>query len=342
MLIRSSAMIVVAAASLAGCGGSAPAVQVAPTAPLAATSPATAAQRLETAVNRPKLRVAVGAFKEFEAAQKLMEAKGWPGMGPVITEQATTGLVQSGRVTVVERAQLDRVIGNLSTEKESDTSRFFDQGTTAEIGKFVGAQAVLVGAITQFEPDVSGGDAGLDVAWLGGVKYHQDKAIVGVELRLVDQLTGKVLTAASGQAEVQTQEAGMQLGYANVQMGAGAWARTPIGTATRRASEQAIATLVGGLVSIPWEAGVIDAKGPDKVFVDAGGELGVKAGDRFQVVHRGDAITGPDGAVLGYDETVGGEVEIVSIQPKVSIGKVLSGEPPKAGDRVRLPGQAAP
>ncbi|MCB9537598.1 MAG: hypothetical protein H6704_15210 [Myxococcales bacterium] len=323
-----------------GCGSSPPAPPTGtPTPPAAAAE--TARSRLETAVNRPKLRVAIGPFQELEAARGLMDKKGWPPVGPLITEQVTTGLVQTGRVTVVERAQLDRVIGNLQTEKESDTARFFDQKTTADIGKFVGAQAVLVGSLTQFEPDVAGGDAGLEVGWLGGMKYHQDRAVVGVEIRLVDQETGKVLAAANGESEVRTDEAGLSLGYQDVKLGSGAWSRTPLGTATRRAGEAALAALTAKLVTIPWEAGVLNAKAPDKVFIDAGAELGVKPGDRFVVVHRGDAITGPDGAVMGYDETPGGAVEVVSVQPKMAIGKLVEGELPKTGDRVRLPAEDA-
>ncbi len=86
---------------------------------------------------------------------------------------------------------------------------------------------------------------------------------------------------------------------------------------------------------------MLNAKAPDKVFIDAGAELGVKPGDRFVVVHRGDAITGPDGAVVGYDETAGGAVEVVSVQPKMAIGKLVEGELPKTGDRVRLPAEDA-
>ncbi len=205
----------------------------------------------------------------------------------------------------------------------------------------MGAQAVLVGSLTQFEPDVSGGDAGLDIGWLGGMKYHQDRAVVGIEIRLVDQETGKVLAAASGESDVRTDEAGLSLGYQNVKLGSGAWSRTPLGTATRRAGEAALAALTAKLVTIPWEAGVLNAKAPDKVFIDAGAELGVKPGDRFTVVHRGDAITGPDGAVMGYDDTPGGAVEVISVQPKMAIAKLVDGELPKTGDVVRLPAEGA-
>ncbi len=92
-----------AGALAAGCASTPPAPQAAGPA-AAKPTPDTAQHRLETAVNRPKLRVAIGPFQELEAARGLMDKKGWPAVGPLITEQVTTGLVQTGRVTVVERA----------------------------------------------------------------------------------------------------------------------------------------------------------------------------------------------------------------------------------------------
>ncbi len=282
----------------------------------------------------PKIRVAVGEFEELAATRKLFDELKWPALAPLLTEQITTGLIRSGRVKVLERKQLGKLIGNMELEKSSAKSAYFDQKTTADKGKFVGAQAVLVGAITEFEPNVSGGDAGLSVAHLGGLKYHEEKAVIGIDVRLVDQETGEAIYAAHAKGEIRTNQVWGGVSYSGLEVGGGAWSKTPVGLATRQAANNAIRSLIKGLQALPFEAGVLDVKG-DKVFIDGGRELNLKKGDRFRIVHRGDAITGPDGAVMGYDETEGGWVEVSIVQKKMSVAKVARGDPPKKGDVVR-------
>ena len=49
-------------------------------------------------------------------------------------------LLQAGhRVAVLERQQIKKVIGNLQLEKESASSKYFDQETTKRTGKLVWA-----------------------------------------------------------------------------------------------------------------------------------------------------------------------------------------------------------
>lgn len=283
----------------------------------------------------PKIRVAVGRFQTLPEVQKLLAGMGWADLGPTLTAQITGGLVKTGRVVVLERAQIKTVIGNTRLEQEGSMAKYFDQKTTVESGKLQGAQAVLVGAITQFEPNVSGGDGGIDLAMLGGMKYHTDRAVVGIEARLVDAQTGKVLHVGSGLAEIVNSNAGASTAYQGLSVGAGGWSRTPIGVATKEAGAKAIEALIEGLKQMPFEAGVVSVNG-QKIFIDAGSKLNLKVGDALQIVHRGEAITGPDGTVLGYDETLGGWITLVSVQEMMSIGTLGEGESPKVGDRARI------
>lgn len=326
-----TATLVAAACALSACGGSAPKPD----------AQASVAQSAIASVSKgPKLRVATGQFQELEAAQKLMEQMGMKGVGPIISEQMTTALTQTGRVIVLERAQIGKVIGNAQLEKEGDTAKYFAQETTAASGQLKGVQAMLVGVVTQYEPNISGGGGGLDIPGLGSLKYHEDKAVVGIEVRLVDAATGKVLLASPGKAEILAQGAGASGTYHGIGVNAGAYQRTPLGEATRQAAKSALEGLTGKLETLPWEGGVIDAKGPEKVFLDAGADVDLQPGARFRVVHRGEAIKGPDGAVMGYDDTEAGVVEVTQVQDKMSVAKVVEGEGPKAGDRVRfLPGK---
>ena len=295
-----------------------------------------AAARIARSYNGPKIRVAVGEITELEEALSLYKELGWSGIGPSLTDQITTGLVNTGRVAVLERQQINKVIGNLQLEKESDSSKYFDQKTTKKTGKLLGAQAVLVGAVTEFEPDVSGTEGGLNLGQLGGLRYHSDKAVVGIDVRLVDQETGKVLAAANGKGEIETSTLGASAQYKGVSFGGQAWSKTPLGSATRAAAEAALKTLVEGLTQIPWENRVVGTSG-SKVFVGAGKDLNLKVGDEFVLFKRGEASVGEDGAILGYDESEAGRIQLTAVQGKMSIAKLVPGGTAEKGMVVRLP-----
>ncbi len=321
-----------------GCGG-APAIPNVPQGPQPAAQPKEEGKqsieaRLATAYNGPKIRVAVGEFKELEGSEELFENMEWEGVAPSLTDQITTALVQSGRVAVLERQQIKKVTGNL--DLESNLGKYFNKKTTAKKGKLLGAQAVLIGSVTEFEPNVSGSAGGLQIPQLGGLTYHQDKAVVGIDVRLVHQETGKVLVAANGKGEIDSKKFGAAGAYAGVDFGGEAWTRTPLGVATRAAAEAAIKELVDGIKATPWEGKVVSASGK-KAFIDAGHDVNLRKGDTFQLIRRGEAIKGPDGSILGYDEQEIGTVVLKSVQQKMSIGEVSGEGPAQAGDVVRLP-----
>jgi len=321
-----------------GCGGQVPVIPTAKPVPSDALSvPETSTKsRIAKSYMGPKIRVAVGEFKELDEALSLYREMGWSGIAPGLTDQITTGLVQTNRVAVLERQQIKKVIGNLVLEKESPDAKYFNQKTTKKTGKLLGAQAILVGAVTEFEPDVSGADGGFSMGQLGGLRYHTDKAVVSIDVRLVDQETGKILAAARGRGEIHTSTVGGTVKYQGLDLGGQAWKRTPLGEATRAAAKQALATLVSGLEEISWEGHVVGGSGK-KCFISAGKDLNLKVGDQFELIRRGKAILSEDGSVMGHDETRVGRVKLISVQKKMSIGQVVEGGSVAKGMIVRLP-----
>lgn len=323
-----SRLSLLGALALTGCGAS----------PTGIPTPTQTQKRVTIAQEGPKLRVAVGEFGVDPAVQAVLTEMKWEGITPLIAEQVVTGLTQSGRVAVLERSQLDKLIKNMKVETDSDTAEYFDQSTTAEKGKFLGAQVVFVGAITEVEPNVSGSSSGINVESLGNAKFHTDKAVVGIDVRLVDQETGRVLHAAHAQGVVSTEKFEGQLSYLNVDVGGQSWSKTPLGIATREAANDAIAQLTTAMKTIPWEAPVVGAQG-EKLFIGAGLNANLKKGDRFTLMSRGEAITDMEGNVIGYDERDIGQVEVQSVQDKMSVATVNLTEEaaaPKRGDVVRL------
>jgi len=133
-------------------GASALAQETAPAAPLPAV---TAAPALPVQVN-----IAVGDFK-------CSAAKCYGNLGSSISESLTTALLNTGKFSVMERQNL----GQLNEEA-------FASGGAA----FQGADLVIFGAITQFEPEAQSGGFSLG----GLISMGKKESSIGADLRIVD------------------------------------------------------------------------------------------------------------------------------------------------------------
>jgi len=145
----------------------------APTISQAQAVPATGAQK----------RVAVMNFTD-------KTAKGWRGIGEGMSEMLATALVDSGRFIVLERQALRDVI----QEQDLGASGRVKRETAAPIGEIEGAELLIYGAVTEFEPEkagIGGGTfvPGLKTGVIGGVKW----AHVAIDLRIVDAKTSRIV-----------------------------------------------------------------------------------------------------------------------------------------------------
>jgi TolB-like protein len=90
-------------------------------------------------------------------------------MGRMIAEFLTTAAVDSGRFSIVERSLLEKVLKEL----ELGQSGIIEEGKAREIGRMVGAAAILTGSVSR----------------LGNT--------MRIDVRLIDVETGKILAAAN-------------------------------------------------------------------------------------------------------------------------------------------------
>ncbi len=67
-------------------------------------------------------------------------------LGAAAADELTTQLVQSGKFTVVERAQLSTLL----SEQDLGASGRVSSATAARIGELLGVQLLFTGSITQF------------------------------------------------------------------------------------------------------------------------------------------------------------------------------------------------
>jgi curli biogenesis system outer membrane secretion channel CsgG len=266
---------------------------------------------------------------DFE--NKAGAASEW-NLGTGMSEMLTTALVNTGRFIVVERQAITDVI------KEQDfgaSGRTTDVGA-AKIGKILNSQILVRGAVTEFQTSTSGGSQGFSY---GGVSLgmSSSNAHVAVNIRLYDATTGQVIDSqrVAGTATAS----GASIGYSGiVGVGAGGFAKTPLGKATQQAIDEAVAFISAKMANVPWQGKIVKVQN-DTVFINAGQTSNVLVGDEFTVCRKGEEMVDPDtGVSLGSEATKIGRIQVTGVEEKFSKAKATAGAANsfKAGDIIKL------
>jgi curli biogenesis system outer membrane secretion channel CsgG len=180
--------------------------------------------------NGPKARITVSKFTD-------KSAKGYGGIGEGMTDMLTTALFNTNRFIVLERGELGEVL----REQDLAASGRIKKGTEAPIGEIEGAELLVVGAITEFEPSASGVGGGLVLPGLGagiGVKT----AHVAIDIRVIDAKTSRILAAqtVTGRAQDIGGLGGLVPFGGPLAVGFGAFAKTPMEKAIRVCLQTAV------------------------------------------------------------------------------------------------------
>jgi len=195
-----------ATAVLAGCtGASATVVKSSPNA-------MTIDQARAAPVDGPLHRIAVSAF-EFRAGQGSRE------IGDGMTDMLTDALTNSGRFIVLERERLNEV---MAEQDLADSGRFAKE-TVAPKRELEGAELLVRGSITTFDPKCAGGSA---------IIVSSNQACIAVNIRIIDARTGRVVSATTVEGKAGKTSVGLYVG-GELPFGLGAYRKTPMETAIR-------------------------------------------------------------------------------------------------------------
>lgn len=156
--------------------------------------------------NGPKARIAVERFDSKAANIPKYIANG-------ISDMLATALVNSNRFIVLERDALSDIM----KEQNLGASGRISTGTATHIGHIEGAELLVMGSITKYEPNqYSFGGVALGIvtgatsvmvnqnnkrAPLGAIMYTD--AIIGADIRVIDTRTSRVLFSASINADTK-------------------------------------------------------------------------------------------------------------------------------------------
>ncbi|MCD6255737.1 MAG: hypothetical protein J7J44_05630 [Deltaproteobacteria bacterium] len=178
----------------------------------------------------PKARIAVARFD-------VRAAKASQAIGDGLRDMLATALVQSQRFSVVERQEL----GAIMKEQELSATGAVERGARVSRGKIKGADLLIVGSVTEFEPGASGTRGGIGgggwipaIAAIGGAVK---KAHLAIDIRIIDSATSEVVAATKIEGEAKDVNLG---GIAGAFFGGGAlggglqmYSKTPMEKAIR-------------------------------------------------------------------------------------------------------------
>lgn len=199
--------------------------------------PSMAEAQLE-AYDGPKARIAVSRFTD-------KTGKGWwtGRLGDGMADMLATALFNTNRFILLERQSLKDVLA----EQDLGASGRIKQETAAAIGEVEGAELLVTGAVTEFEPGSGGigGSLGGTVGRVvGGVLAGIRKSHIAIDLRVIDTRTSRIVAATSVEGEARNFNLGGVLVGSNVGGGLGSYSKTPMEKAVRVALGEAVKFVV--------------------------------------------------------------------------------------------------
>lgn len=273
-----------------------------------------------------KTRVAVLTFEDKTDGR----GRWWhyKNVGDGVTDMIVTSLVENGKYSIMERTRIDALI----KEQKLGMSGFMAEESVAQIGKLLGVDLAIMGAVSEF--GYTNDQKGIR---LGGknIGVGKQSAVVAIDLRIVDIKTGEILAAKNVRKEDSSNSVSFRsrkLDFKDQKQ----FDESLVGKATRKAVDEIVEVILNqdiGSGSVTYEAKdattkVITFK-EGKVYINKGATGGIKVGDTFVVYKQGEALIDPDtGLNLGSLEEKVGKIKVINNaigDGKASICEVIEG-----------------
>ena len=132
-------------------------------------------------------------------------------------------LMETGRFQVVERAELQHVVG----EQQLQASGLTRPQGRAATGRIKNCQYLIKGAVTDFGHVSS--DSGGWSGWHWDIFGGSNRAVMGVILYVVDVESGEVVASESIDESVRANDVSVQATYGRVAFGGSVFRQTPLG-----------------------------------------------------------------------------------------------------------------
>ena len=254
-----------------------------------------------------------------------------------LTEMLTTALVETGRFVVLERKAIEQAM----TEQDFGASGRVNPETAPTIGQAIGAQVLITGDITEFTYQKSSLGGNLSILRSVGATGERIKAMVALDIRLIDAVTGEVVFSKRVEGDAAATGVSAEIQISDQQFGTAMGSHTPLGQASREALTGAVAAIVEGMKKVPWSGRVVEVRDAS-VYVNAGSEAGIQPGMTLDVYAQSEALIDPEtGVQLGTPDRKVGTIRITQLEEKYSVAEVVSGDGFARGHLLRLAGERA-
>jgi curli biogenesis system outer membrane secretion channel CsgG len=292
------------------------------------------AQALTIAQANPtRLRVAV---LDFEYANTGLTYSLWGYASPAqgVSDLLTNKLVENGQYTLIERSRIAEIL----FEQDLGQSGRISPSTAAEVGRLLGADAVVIGSITRFNFEDNGGS--VSILGIGGGGDSRG-AVVELTARLVNTTTGEIMATASGSGAANRGGGRISTPFGSI----GGGSRSDDEIASDAAAE-AVAELAAQLTAaaptlstavaavLPTvEAIVADVAG-SMVIINKGSRDGFRTGMILSVERVTREVTDPTtGEVIRTVTTPVGRIQLTEVDERSGVGTIINGAGLQIGDR---------
>ena len=253
---------------------------------------------------------------------------GWR-LGRGASDILTTELVKTGKFNVMERDRLAAII----QEQNLGASGRIDPSTAARIGKIIGVEYIITGAITEYgQSQASGGGRGVNIGKKG---YHAT-----VDIRMINTVTGEIVfadSASHSKSAINVRVFGI---------GGGESFNEKKATEVMR---EAIKNLTAKITSVPLKSGegkrTAGSSGSEALVADVDGNIitlnkgknaGLKTGQKVTISRKGKVIKDPQtGKVLKIKYKKIGAIKLTEVEDSYAEGEIISGSGFNVGDIVR-------
>jgi curli biogenesis system outer membrane secretion channel CsgG len=254
-----------------------------------------------------KRKVAIGRFSnETQYAKGIFYDKTNDPLGKQALDILSAKLSLSNKFILLERSDMDKITEELKLARNDEI-------------KNIGADYLIIGSVTEFGRKIVG-----DVNAFSRSKTQTVQA--GVNIRLVDVLTGQIIYSEEAKGEAETTN--------KTVMGMGERADFDA-TLSDKAISAAITKLVDNIINNcldrPWKSYILSTE-ENEIIIAGGKSQGIKIGELFDVYEKGKSVKNPQtGLSIELPGKSIGKIKIKSMggdnpENEFSIGTLVEGK----------------
>jgi curli biogenesis system outer membrane secretion channel CsgG len=294
----------------------------------------------------PKKRVAVLNFDNPsvgpDAPSGMFGANGGD-VGKGVSVLLIQKLVEGGKYTVVDRSALEKLLKEQSADENEHMDAY---QLAAKIGRMVGLDAMIIGAVTRYGVDETNKKAtGTAGSFVTGMKTRRSKAYVDITARIFNVTTGQAESSFTGSGESSRAGEIMVMptrgkSATSLEMLGSDFVETLFSEATGSAVEQLATQLNAFAEKVPTlrlkiEARVAEVSGKS-LTLNVGSKGGLKTGQQLSILRDplATAASANGGGLVPLPERIGTAI-VTEVGEGYATAEFSGSREPKVGDVVR-------